>query len=376
MNHGWLGAAATTIAMFIASSAVADSSGKTFAFLVTDLRIANYETKFWDECPEGLNPSPADLWFRGLSQRDKGVLTKNGTLNRQDNSMAYRRGPHGEDHCWNPELFNDPPLRVVQSKFGYGFDLDGDKEGQGSASTCPHPNMEDPVSGQAGIDNQLGRIMGCIRGYRKSSSRNIDYDANHERLSTGKGLILVELSGVDNVRNDPDISVRFFRALSAPQRDAQGNAVPFASYKVDVDVDGQPRYGAVVKGQITDGKLTTAPGDVDLPYYGSETFSEISLRGMNLALTLAPDGMAFEGLMGGYYDSQKWYAHARDRQFLNSGEIICPALFHAVREHADGYRDPVTGKCTALSSAFELKGIAAFIVNLGSNLASNERAGR
>jgi hypothetical protein len=341
------------------------AGGRTLGFVVSSLHIAQYESKFWDECPEGLNVSNDEIWFLGLSTEDRGRLTDNGKLNnRGRDELSRKRGPNNEDTCWKPEVFtNDPPLKVIQSKYGYGLDLDGNGTNASFASTCAHDTFEDPATGQKGIDNQLYRVMGCVLGWRRTTARNSDNDADQERRSTGRGLTLLEISGVDNVQDDSDVSVRFFRSVDPPTRDAGGNIIPYGSYRIDVEVDGRPRYGAVARGRIVKGKLITDPLDIDLPYYGGEAFGEINLRAMRLTLDITPDASRFDGLMAGYYDSEKWYWRMRSLQFLGgSNDSSCPAFYQAVQKYADGYRDPKTGKCTALSSAFKVSGVAALVI--------------
>jgi hypothetical protein len=369
MKHVLFGGVAVAALMLLSPQGTANaegraSGGRTLGFLVTNIHIAQYETKFWDECPEGVNMGFDELWFFGLSQAERARQTQNGTLSHVDRKyIAHQRGPNKEDSCWMPTLFkNDPPLKVVQSKYGYGMNLDGEDTNESSASTCAHDNFENPTSGQKGIDNQLYRIMGCIAGWRRAYTRNVDNDSDQERRSSGRGLTLIEVSGVDNVQDDPEVSVRFFRSVDPPTRDSQGNVVPYSSYRIDVDVDGRARYGATARGRITKGTLTTEPLDVDLPYYGGESFGEINLRGMRLQLQVKPDASGFEGLMAGYYESEKWYWRMRDIEYLGDATFTsCPALYQAVQKYADGYRDPKTGKCTALSAAFNVAGVAAFV---------------
>ena len=70
------------------------------------------------------------------------------------------------------------------------------------------------------------------------------------------------------------------------------------------------------------------------------------------------------GLVGGYYDFDKWWEYMLKLEFLiATGDWSCPALYQAARELADGYPDPRTGDCTAISSAFRMDALPAFVVH-------------
>ncbi|MFO1426256.1 MAG: hypothetical protein U1F11_04655 [Steroidobacteraceae bacterium] len=128
---------------------------------------------------------------------------------------------------------------------------------------------------------------------------------------------------------------------------------------------GKPRYGVTARGRIVDGILTTEPVDAKLPYYANSAFAEIQLRDMRLSMDLSVNAEGkVNGLMGGYYDFDKWWEYMNKVEFLAAtGDWSCPALFVAARELADGYPDPKTGECTAISSAFKLEALPAFVIH-------------
>jgi hypothetical protein len=49
--------------------------------------------------------------------------------------------------------------------------------------------------------------------------------------------------------------------------------------------------------------------------------------------------------------------------FSSTAISNCPSIYVAAHEIADGYPDPKTGKCSALSSAFNFTAVAAFIIH-------------
>ncbi len=123
LRSAWLASGIAAAACVFSPAQAAD---KALAFVVKDWFNAIYETKFMDECPEGLAVANDEFWWRGLSKKDRARLTEDGlvqTLNRHN--IAVARGPKGEDVCLSPTLVQDPPLRVVEGKLAYGANLDG-----------------------------------------------------------------------------------------------------------------------------------------------------------------------------------------------------------------------------------------------------------
>ena len=344
----------------------AAAAGKTLGFVVTNWNRGIHESKFADECPEGFNPSYDEIWWRGLSKEDRAKYTDNGLKSRLDRYFnAIRRGPNGEDVCMNPDVVKDPPLRQAEGKVSYGMDLDGGKD---APQSCPHQEFTG-VDGAAGVDNQMFRLLGCVYGFR--SFGQYEANENENRKSNGKGVTLIEVTGVDDVRNDDAVQVSFYRAIDPYVLDGAGKFTPWSSYRIDT-ADGKPRYSSTVKGRIKDGVLTTDPGDVNLPFYGNYTYMNQRLRDLRLRLEIGPDGDTGKGMAAGYYDvDQLMFYISGIGPIHSSGMANCPAVYVAAHELADGYPDPKTGKCTALSSAFNFGVVAAFIVHPGQGSAGN-----
>ena len=108
--------------------------------------------------------------------------------------------------------------------------------------------------------------------------------------------------------------------------------------------------------------LTTTRGDVRLPYYGNYNFLNPVIRDMGLMLEIGADGKVATGQITGYYDLEQFLYYINGLNLtVITGWFSCPALNVAARKLADGYPDPATGQCTALSSAFNIRAYAAFI---------------
>lgn len=339
-------------------SAAPASAAETLGFVVTDWNTAIYESRFMDECPEGMNAGNDEYWWRALPKEERARLTENGTtpvVLRQH--MPNHRGPNGEDVCQEPWLFNDPPLLTAEGPTAYGMNLDGTGDGQATPKSCAHEKFTG-VDGRPAVDNQLYRLIGCIYGWR--SDGLIEVAANGARRTNGLGMILIELTGVDDRRNDDDVTVTFYRSIDQFTIDAANNVLPYGTYRIDT-ANGAARYGGSLKGRITDGTLKTDSGDITLPFYGNYAFQAIDFRDLKLELNIADDASRADGMVAGYYGVDQLWEFVGELGWQPTGTYSCPAVYAAIPNLADGFPDPTTGKCTALSSAFLIKTVAAFI---------------
>jgi hypothetical protein len=353
-----LGAGSLAAAALLA--ACGGGKSQTLGYAIVGWNLAVYETPYHDECPEGLAYGNDALWWKSLPVPDRAKLTQDGTLDPvgapRRMQSAYR-GPNGEDGCWMPEAVKDPPLRTVEGSVSYGMDLDGKDDGSATPKSCKHVNFVSP-DGAKGVDNQLYRLMGCHYGWRKDGY--VDRHANIERRDTSHGVTLIEVTGVDDLKNDPSVEVAFYKKADddALPKDPRADILGKASYRIH----DTPRYGARTKGRIENGWLITEPVDITMPYYGNQVHVPIVMRDMRLKLNVADTDKDSEGMLAGYYDLAAFWRYIQQIEYLNvTGQFSCSGVYTAMKQLADGYPDPKTGECTALSSAFKVMAVPAFV---------------
>lgn len=341
------------------STANAQDSGETIGLVVSSKKFGIYETEFMDECPAGLAVGNDEYWWRSLTPAKREELTLGGLREtaanvRQD--LALHRGPSGEHVCHFPGVVKDPPLRTVEGKISYGLDLDG-RDGAGENS-CKHDDFVG-VNGEPGVDNQFYRIFGCVAAWR--SFGFISLVSDDDRKSSGLGMILLEVTGVDDRLNDDDVTVHFYRGIDPHRLDSQGRVLPFSTYRIDVD-GSEPRYNSTAKGKIVDGVLHTEPADVYLPLYAIVMFQRQQLKGMKLEIALPGGDGRGEGVIGGYADKSQLEDYILALGGLGAtGQFSCPAIYDSINALADGYPDPDTGECTGISTAYRVEVASAFI---------------
>jgi hypothetical protein len=286
------------------------------------------------------------------TRRKLGIAEGKGGLTFLDKVVVY-------DSCSNPEDFPqfDTGLQPFLGKTAYGMDLDG-RRGEHDF-TAP--------DGTPGVDNQLWRVLGCQWSFREHGDPKVAAGV----LFSARRPTLIEISGIDDPRNDDDVSIAVYASATALHVNAQRGALAKASY----DALDDARVNGHTRGRIVDGVLTTEPFDVGLAYQEQIIDSVRKLRAVRLRATLKPDG-SIDGGFYGYYDLDSFWDQVRQMGQLGTSvsRISCPAVRSALKRYADGFPDPATGENTAISSALQFVGVAAHVVHRPTQVADRGTA--
>ena len=334
------------------ASRPAPADGK-LGFVVTYFYNAMYQGD--DACPKGLTPILTSKEFV-----DRFPPAERERLLRRENTRELfmkmvQRGPNGENVCKNPEAAPDPQMLTLAGLRNDGLDLDGVKDEKASTPyTCPHKQYVGDA-GQAGVDNELGRIYACINGFREKGTLT---PYTIETMRNGMWSMLIALSGVDDLRNDPEVTVDIYAGEDHMVKDPAGNVIAGASLSPKTD----PKYHRTLKGRIRNGVLETETiADLITPdLRQSKRLPPTRLERAQFRLTLLEDGTA-KGYLGGYQDIRALMipeANGGSEQYIGAP---CNGIYHALKNHADGGRD-AAGRCHTISSAYRIEAIPAFIV--------------
>ncbi len=288
--------------------------------------------------------------------------------------------PNTKNLCLNPELGKpDSLFRVITGKNvpADGIDLDGQDSrasGKPVPGTCAHDDFPG-LNGERGIDNQFFRVVGCSKSFQSTGQSNTFNIA----MYTGEWGILITLKGVDDPRNAKNVEVGFYASADPIQLSPSREALSNATYAMDQD----PRFRATAHGRIVNGVLTTDPVDLRFHWVVNSIHLERPLQDARLRATLTPDGH-LDGILAGYtavedmYDLQYGFRNGKDargdpaplrlRTISSMGqaavlEHTCHGAYFALKQYADGHRDPKTGQCTSISTQYRIKAIPAFVVD-------------
>ena len=371
---------ATAGSLAFAAPSDAPMAKKSFGFLFADLSGMSYNNGPGD-CPDGLSLSPMDLYVASVSPEERvriSHLTKEELKKQVFSKLpGYGDGVDFEldngyaashDECTAPQDFLNIPTgeKLFKGPIAYGVNLDGGDGSKVMPNTCAHEKFVGP-NGEKGIDNQLFRIQGCAAGRRSplttAEMAKQPPRQGPKRVNAGPfaNAYLLEITAT-NLQNDNDVTVGIYSSQDPTPVDASNNLLSDAS----MHILNAPRFINVTHGKIVNGVLTTEPMDVRiLPRQMYASMSEKFWHDARFRVTLTPDGMA-AGTMAGYEDIELNYQHVTQvggfNNEINSG-YTCVGVYKALHAMADGYPDPKTGKCTAISSAYAFSAVPAFVIH-------------
>ena len=180
--------------------------------------LARKDSDGKSECPQGFNLGPREQYD---------ALFPKGTKRTVADTELQREGA-----IWFPSLEPDHfVFKEAVGKVAEGLNLDG-KVG---------PNDYVSPEGERGIKNQFNRALGCVEAFRAG---NTLYDLNNgygQRRNWTR--VLLELTNVDSLVNDDDVTVTFYHGSEKMVTDATGKEfLPYGTGRTDERPLGRRRY--------------------------------------------------------------------------------------------------------------------------------------
>lgn len=315
--------------------------------------------------PAGVNPpwekqrlkNLADLGYSGseieefakkASESERG----SGEINA---IMAMRGRLNGEPvkAIEYPETVPDPKLHVVTGRYAYGFNLDG------RPALAPR-KFEDPQTHDAGVDNELFRVLGCVRVFRGTLESPPTYWTYiWGQLKDSQPAWLITVSGAD-LSKEGEVTVTFDRALEHLRSNIDGTPRADSTYRIDPD----PRSHNEFRGYLRAGEITLVkPGTQSIHLLENPLLMhEWRMAKVHMRLRLKSDG-TIEGFVGGYQPWGDLYwafaAPGASEEPEVTGDLV--GIYYLFKSHADGEPDPATGQNSAISAAYHLQGVPAFV---------------
>ncbi len=343
------------------------ATSETKSFVVNWFYLASYFGE--GDCPDGLNPSATEFYRRDLlraghSKEEIDAALKDfpgeGGAAQPWIPLVIIRG-NGKDNIYAaPETAPDPGIKLVKGRFGYGFNLDG----LGDKS----PNsFEDPNTHERGINNQLYRALSCIRGFRGPASSggptksNLD-EVHWDKLREEMPAFVISVTAPNGFSTDGDVSIVVGRALETVTRDASGSNVQSG---MTYTLDPNPRTRNLLSGHLHQGVISAESAAVNL-VADNYIVNAFEFQKAHLRFNLNPDG-TLSGMIGGY---SPWYPlyHGMTvggyvEEYASSVDL--PGVYYALKKLADSDPDPVTKQNRAISAAYAIDAVPAFVLEPG-----------
>lgn len=336
--------------MSAAGAALVSGSGEALAQVSNDGRIAYvltwrnyavYETEESVQCPDGLNLGPREMFAERFPD-DGTVRTVMETQLKLEGENWHSTGTEETVPYYEP-----------QGNISYGLNLDGEIG----------PSDFQSPEGEEGIDNQFYRVVGCTNNYMKAGSLRHFHNVFMVQYNSNRWMF--ELTGVDDLTNDDEVTMTTYRGRDPLLVDATGEDY-IAGGTQRVEERWGKEFVVQVKGKIVDGVLITDPIEhIKVP--AGSTFNTNNYEqflGLRFQLALTPKKAT--GLMAGYMDLDKfrlWRNTTWSTHHQSYGQEAASPLYASMRRHADGYPDPETGKNTAISIAQEVTFVQTYIMH-------------
>ncbi len=338
---------------------LAPPSSKTKSFVLTWFAYAHDVSD--NQCPV-MNAKPTDDDYYALmskedADKERATLKDKG-INYQNGQMGLR-GPNKLNVALLPGIVKDPGHAAPQTTVARGLNLDGnDGTGKPPAGICQHKNYVSE-DGRTGIDNQLYTVQGCIPSFMGHKGFVLQFANN--QMHDGLLSMLIQITGIDNEQNDKSVDVTLFYSHDPMSKNASGSLIaPDYTFRLTNNADFA-HYTRRVHGRIVNGVVITDPVkelQMNLGQYGMPM--ELKLTNAQMRLEFMPD-RTIKGVLGGYAD---W--RLMETRFSTSAVELymgfqIPAMYNAVKRAADGMKDPITGECNGISTAYDIEGIPAYI---------------
>lgn len=324
--------------------------GDRIGYVLTNKFWSIYRGDEAEECPDGYNDGPREQYNK--------LYPNDGSERTLMETQLAR-----EAEVWFPTLsLEQYPFYDSQGTVAKGLNLDG---------LIDEKNDYRSPDGVPGIDNQFNRAMRCVAGYGTPDAY-MSFFENRVMHDDEFGRIVIELTDVESIENDAQVTLTLYRGMDGLMLDAAGqNFLPYSTQRVDYRWGQEFIYS--MEGTIVDGVLTTEPVDIVIPWPVTFSLSgAMIIYEARFELALSKEGAT--GLLGGYTDIENWYRHSNQgwsTHHQSYGQLSQPSVYRALYRLADGRPDPQTGEFTAISSSVEVDFKQTFIVHPSELSANN-----
>ena len=237
---------------------------------------------------------------------------------------------------------------TVDGAQAMGFDLDGQVTEAGDPASCGHGDLNG-LAGEPGVDNQFALVWDIIQPLVGVQVNALLLEAINE----GRFLLMIELSDVDDLVNDANVTLRLLRGRLDPQVSASGHLLPSQTYGVDPDFPVSEVTGAA----IVDGVLEAGPVQVRVPIEIFDANFVLPIEGGRVRVRIDPETGAMDGVLGGTVHVGEMMAELLSTGAAAEAELVRPFM----ENNAD--MDKMGDTCQRLSAAFGFSATAGFVLH-------------
>lgn len=227
-----------------------------------------------------------------------------------------------------------------------GFNLDGRVSEEGEEDSCGHGDFTSP-EGRTGVDNQLAELWSAIAPLVGEQAHALLQNAVNE----GRVLVMIELEGLDDLRDDDDLTLRVFKGTLRPEIGTRGVISPDQSFAMDYERPLSSITGVKLEG----GQLIAGPFELNIPVTILSLDAVVKLEFGHIQLTLDE-----EGRMEGYITGAVHVPTLTETLINTDAESEARLVAPFFERSADMVK--VDGVCTYLSMGLEFRATRAFVI--------------
>lgn len=234
----------------------------------------------------------------------------------------------------------------IENGVVWGFDLDGLTSTNQDYQGCYKNDLVDPL-GNTGIDNAFSALIPALESTEAVALESLV----QQSINVGNLLMLIEITGVQDVQNDDCVNVHFYRGTGTPLVGTDGLLLDGQSFYKDLDLP----YSGIEGMSIIDGVLVASPLDITLPVDVLDEHLNFEMFNGGIYMNISPDGY-MHGFFGGALPIQTIV------DITQLPDVNLPdAVVGLVASAADLYPN-ADGTCDAISLAFQYEAIPAHFV--------------
>lgn len=230
-----------------------------------------------------------------------------------------------------------------------GFDIDQHVTVNGDTIGCRHLDFMSP-EGQPGIDNQIATLVPLI----ETQAGGVTLDSILETaINDGQLLLAIELLGVDDEMNDDCVTVRTRPLVGTPSLGTDGLV------EIGQTFDAQPmgEQTLVPNARIVNGVVDIGPVPLVVPVAILDARFTLHIQSGYMHIELHDNG-AWSGKLGGGISIAEMTSIAMG---LNIPSGLMGAVAALLNTSADLAPDPMTGRCTQVSSTLLFESATCFV---------------
>lgn len=307
------------------------------------------------DCPQGVNPELdwVEVLVRAGYTREEAEWLRNPANPTRSpvhgqNQMAFR-GEGRANIYTNPTSYPDPGLYPMTGSIAEGLNLDGNND---TGFVSP--------TGEPGIDNTFYKALGCWKTYRGPARLSSGALQFNDGMRNGSWTMVIVVAGEgDDPANDNNVTVGFYMSEDNMVKGGDGEISPDYTYRIQPHA----KYEALFPARTVDGVIeSTEPVQAMLRDPGYTR--DLELLQAQIRLEMRDDG-TLRGYVGGYRPwlpvYQGW-VNARGPVIESLTWVELPAVYYALRRHADYHPKGNDEEKTHISYALRLDALPAFVV--------------